>query len=199
MKKNIIICWLLFLLISCKSKYSITPNLRTNLPSFFGNELDFLGSYTSSREIENDTYTYQYNKLNLKTVKKENRYQFWIDDVLIYSIVLNNSNECQIIEVFKNNFILISSGSCGIATPDFIDRNDVKVLDLNSRKVYSFSLSNLRLTRSIEMSKLGYPNSKLYYGILNFDLDLKTIKIYNQFSGVLEIDLNEMTNTNKLN
>ncbi|WP_178984882.1 hypothetical protein [Winogradskyella helgolandensis] len=199
MKKNIIICWLLFLLISCKSKDNITSNLRTNLPSFFGNELDFLGSYSSSREIDNDIYTYQYNKLNLKTVKKENRYEFWIDDVLIYSIVLNNSDECRIIEVFKKNFILISSGSCGIATPDFIDRNDVKVLDLNSRKVYSFSLSNLRLTRSIEMSKLAYPKSKLYYGILNFDLDFKTIKIYNQFSGVLEIDLYEMTNNNELN
>ncbi|NRD19610.1 hypothetical protein HNV08_06090 [Winogradskyella eckloniae] len=191
MKTNLITYFLLLTLMvfSCKPKQNLTN--KTTFPKFIGNELDFLGSYKTSSEIENEQSIFHYDSLNLKTVRNEIKYEFWIDELLVYSIATDSGNQCRIIEVFKKNFILISSGSCGIATPDFVDRNDVKVIDINSHKIYSFSLNNLRLTRSIEMSKLGYPKSKKYFGVLNFDLESNKLKIYNQYTGVMEIDLNE--------
>lgn len=199
MKTNII-KYLLFLvlsLISCKPKQNSVH--RTNFPSFFGNELDFLGSFKSSSKTENEQNIFHYDSLNLKTVQNENSYEFWIDHLLVYSMPTKVENECRVIEVFKKNFILISSGSCGIATPDFVNRNNVKVIDLNSSKIYNFSLNDLRLTRSIEMSKIGYPNSKKYFGIVSFDLDFNKMKIYNQYVGTLEIILNEITKPKDIN
>ncbi|WP_353777422.1 hypothetical protein [Winogradskyella sp. 3972H.M.0a.05] len=196
MKTNIItyLLFLAFLLISCKPKQNLVYEI--SFPGFFGNELDFLGSFKSSSKIENEQKIFHYDSLNLKTVLNEKNYEFWIDNILVYSMPTKIENECRVIEVFKKNFILISSGSCGIATPDFVDRNNVKVIDLNSHKVYNFSLNEFRLTRSIKRSRIGYPNSKKYFGIVSFDLDFNKMKIYNQFSGTLEINLNEITKLN---
>lgn len=183
---------LVLLLISCKPIHY----KKIEIPRFFGNNLDFLGSYKTSGGKEEGLYIGYYDSLNLKTIYSygDKRDEFWIDDSLIYSTEPLGINECRVFEVFKKNFVLISVGSCAIATPDFVGRNNVKVIDLNSKRIYNFSLNDLRLTRSIEMSKIAYPRSNDYFGILNFDLDSKKIIIYNQYSGRLEIDLTEITN-----
>jgi hypothetical protein len=198
MKKHILtlLFCVILLLISCKSNQNSIA--KTNFPDFLGNDLDFLGSFKSASETENNNFIKYYEELNLKTIRNEENYEFWIENSFVYSLPTKTENECRVIEVFKRNFLLISKGSCGIATPDFVDRNDVKVLDLNSKKVYTFSLEELKLTRSIEMSKVGYPNSKIYSAIANFDLDLKKIKIYNQSLGMLDVNLTEITKDNKV-
>ena len=184
---------LLLLVILCASCKPI-PYKNIKISTFYGNDLDFLGSYKTAGEKVNNLYINYYDGLNLKTIRNDSKYEFWIGDSLIYSADSIGIKQCRVIEVFKKNFVLISNSSCAIATPDYVDRHDVKVIDLNSKNTYKFSLNDLRLTRSIEMSKIAYSNSNKYYGILNFDLDSKKVIIYNKFSGSLEIDLTEFTN-----
>ncbi|MDT0622039.1 hypothetical protein [Croceitalea vernalis] len=160
-------------------------------PDFFGNDLDFLGSFKTITETDNGDIINYYEELNLKTVRNKENYEFWIDNLLVHSLPTKANNECRVLEVFKKNFLLISKGSCGIATPDFVDRNDVKVIDLNSNNIYRFSLEELKLTRSIEMANVGYPNSKIYSAIVSFDLESQIIKIYNQSLGILEVNMTE--------
>ena len=181
---------LLFILFaSCKT--SEKEYTKNRLPQFFGNELDFLSSYRSTSDKDNNKSIVSYESLNLRTVNDNDNYEFWIRDSLVYSMPKKIKDKCRVIEVFKKNFILISNGSCGIATPDYVDRNNVIIIDLNSHHLYTFSLGDLFLTRSIEMANSGYPNSNNYFGILNIDLDSKKIKINNQLKGTLEFDLSK--------
>jgi hypothetical protein len=153
-------------------------------------ELQFLSYFQTSSKKINNTFILEYDDLNLRQIISEFKSEFWINETKLVELPISKNTSCNFNEVFKSNFLVISKASCGSATPDMIERNDVLIVDLNTLKKYKVDFGKLKLTRSKLTLDEFYQNSKDYFYILDINLDNNVIRIENKKIGKLSFRLN---------
>ncbi|MFP4844605.1 hypothetical protein [Winogradskyella sp. PE311] len=128
-----------------------------------------------------------YEDINLKRMKFDRKTEFWFSNKKIISFESKSPKTstgkgiCHHIEIFKKNFLLIFKDDCWAAGPASVKRDNVLVLDLNTKKVYNTDFGNIQLSMSKSYNDYCCENSKNSFAILYIDLEIEEIIIHNKF------------------
>jgi hypothetical protein len=172
------------LILSCKSAEYKKP-VYPNIPI----ELQLLSNFQTDIENKDDEFIIEYRELKLTQKIKDSQSEFWIGEKLLITIPNNSHGNCNIREVFKNNFLLLSKGSCGAAGPDLVERKEVTLIDLISYKTYTIDFGEFMLTRSKKAVDEFYNNSDKYSAIVDIDIERNVIRITNNKIGIKTIQM----------
>jgi hypothetical protein len=172
------------LILSCKSaeyKKAVYPNIPI--------ELQYLSNFQTDFDNKNNVVIIEYAKLELTQKIKDSKSEFWIGEKLLITIPNNSHGNCNTREVFKNNFLLLSKGSCGAAGPDLVERKEVTLIDLNFHKIYTVDFGEFMLTRSEKAVDEFYKYSDKYSAIVDVDIEKNEIRITNNIIGIKTIEM----------
>lgn len=194
MNKILIIFITLF--IACSSSKRAVNN-NENMNENIELSLSFLHLYKSSVDTTEDRITIYYDKLNLKEERKDKSFNILLNDQIV--ITGDRNNYQYLFEVFKESYLVISyvKGHSYASGPDLFERDNVLILDLQTRDLSKVSLKGIYLTRSKDFLLKNYYDKEIssedrlntYCSIENINFEKNKLTLYTQDSENKEYEM----------